>query len=191
MLSAGLLPGTALAQTTPAQTTPAQTTPAPAVTPAKSDPTQAKLPNLPLSITPNAELLSLSDEGILKAFPSGHRPEAVLLSGDAKVTISFDWRDTKLSSADVPVMLTRFPAVIKAQVPGIKSIKQQIMTLNGTNWADFIFVAPGKSGDVRREMMITSAQGRMLVLTISSNLADYPKNEAAVRALTSSIRLTE
>ena len=159
-------------------------------TPAATAPTLAKLPNLPLSIAPSDALLKLSDEGILKAFPSGNRPEAVLLSSDSKVTMSFEWRDTKLAPADVATMLTRFPAIIKSQVPGIKSLKQQMLPLNGTNWADFVFVAPGRSGDVRREMLITSAQGRMLVLTISSNLLDYTaKNEAAVRTLTNSLRV--
>ena len=170
LLSASVVPGVAHAQA--------------------SAPTLAKLPNLPLSIAPSDTLQMLKEEGIQKAFPTGNRPEAVLLTADSKVTMSFEWRDTKLAPADVPTMLTQFPAVIRAQVPGIKTLKQQMLTLNGNNWADFIFVAPGKGVDVRRELLITSAQGRMLVLTISSNLLDYTsKNEAAVKALTGSMRI--
>ena len=148
-----------------------------------------KLTNLPISLEPGDKLFVLSDAGIQKAFPTGNRPDAVFLSKDSKLSLTFEWRATKLGSADVNTMLTQFPTVIRAQVPGIKSLKQQALNLNGDTWADFVFVAPGKTGDVRREMLITSAQGRMLVLTISSNLSDYGKNEADVQALTSSIRL--
>ena len=149
----------------------------------------AKLANLPISVEPNDRLLILSDAGIQKAFPSGNRPDAVFLSNDSKVSMTFEWRDTRLAAADVNTMLAQFPAVIRSQVPGVRSLKQQLLSVNGNSWADFVFVAAGKAGDVRREMMITSAQGRMLVLTISSNLADYGKNEIDVKALTSSIRV--
>ena len=148
-----------------------------------------KLTNLPLTLDPGAKLFVLSDAGIQKTFPVGSRPDAVFLSKDSKLSMTFEWRATKLAAADINTMLTQFPAVIRAQVPGIKSLKQQPVTLNGDTWADFVFVAPGKAGDVRREMLITSAQGRMLVLTISSNLADYGKNEADVKALTNTIDL--
>jgi hypothetical protein len=152
----------------------------------------AKLGNLPVSFEPSTKLMVLNDAGIQKVFPSGNRPDAVLLSGDSKVSMAFEWRDAKLATGDVNTMLAQFPAVIRSQVPGIKTLKQQMVNMNGNSWADFVFVTAGKtaaSGDVRREMLITSAQGRMLVLTISSNVADYAKNEADVKAVTSSIRL--
>lgn len=151
--------------------------------------TPTKLGTLPVTLEPGSKLFVLSDAGIQKAFPSGNRPDAVFVSKDSKVSLSFEWRTTKLAATDLNTMLTQFPAVIRAQVPGIKSLKQQTVTLNGDQWADFVFVAPGKAGDVRRELLITSAQGRMLVLTISSTLADYGKNEADVQALTNSLKI--
>ncbi|GGJ63618.1 hypothetical protein [Deinococcus aquiradiocola] len=147
------------------------------------------IPNLPLSLDTGERLQMLTDKGVQKIFPAGNRPEAVFLSPDSKLSLAFEWRDAKLNKADVATMLTQFPTVIRAQVPGIKSLKQQMVTLNGNEWADFVFVAPSRTGDVRREMLITSAQGRMLVLTISSTIADYSKNEADVKAFTNSIKL--
>jgi hypothetical protein len=148
-----------------------------------------KLGNLPLSLEAGNKLMVLNDTGIQKIFPTGNRPDAVMLSSDKKVSLAFEWRDIKLTKSDVNVMLAQFPAVIRAQVPGIKTLSQNLINMNGSTWADFVFVASGKAGDVRREMLITSAQDRMLVLTISSNVADYPKNEPDVKALTGSIRL--
>lgn len=151
-----------------------------------------RLPNLPVSFEPSTKLMVLNDAGIQKIFPSGNRPDAVMLSADNKISLAFEWRDAKLPASDVNTMLTQFPAVLRSQVPGIKTLKQQLVNLNGASWADFVFVTGGKTaaaGDVRREMLITSAQGRMLVLTISSNLADYSRHEADVRALTGSLRL--
>ncbi len=148
-----------------------------------------RLGNLPLSVEPGEKLLLLTDAAIQKTFGAANRPDAVFFSSDKKVSMAFEWRDIKLANADVNTMLDKFPAVIRSQVPGVKTMKQQLLSLNGNSWADFVFVAPGKAGDVRREMLITSAQGRMLVLTISSNLADYSRNEADVKAMTDSIRL--
>ena len=148
-----------------------------------------RLGNLPLSVEPGEKLLLLTDAAIQRTFGAGNRPDAVFFSSDKKVSMAFEWRDIKLASGDVNTMLDKFPAVIRSQVPGVKTMKQQLLSLNGNNWADFVFVAPGKTGDVRREMLITSAQGRMLVLTISSNVADYSKNETDVKAMIDSIRL--
>ena len=41
----------------------------------------------------------------------------------------------------------------------------------------------------RRELLVTSAGGRMLVVTIAGNMKDYAKNEAVVRTLTNSVRV--
>ena len=148
-----------------------------------------KLTNLPLSLDPGAKLFVMSDAYLLKKFPTGSCPDLLFKTSDDKVSIAFEWRGTKLTPADVNTMLTQFPAVIMAQVPGIKTLNKQMLKLNGNDWADFVFVAPNKLGDVRRELLITSAQGRMLIVTVSSNLADYGKNEADVKALTGSMTL--
>lgn len=150
---------------------------------------RATLSALPLSVESNARLYALTSAGIKQAFPGNSQPEAVFLSEDRKVTVSLEWRSSKLAQTEVPGLLTSFGNVIRSQVPGLKSFKAQPATIGGSTWSQFVFVAPGKVGDVRRELLITSLQGRMLVVTVSGLVADYSRNETPIRALVNSIRL--
>lgn len=149
-----------------------------------------KLSNLPVSVEPSAKLLTLTDAGIRSAFPSAAgRPDAVFMTEDRKVSVAFEWRDGKLAPNEVEKLVTQFPGVIRAQVPGIKTLKAGLVQMGGSPWAQFVFTTPGQGDDLRRELMMTSVGGRVLVLTIAGNVKDYSRNEAVIRTLTGSVRL--
>lgn len=149
-----------------------------------------KLGNLPLSLEPNAKLFTLSDAGIRQAFPSAAgRPDAVFLTEDRKVSVAFEWRTSKLAVNEIDKLVAQFPAVIRTQVPNIKSLKASTLQLGGTPWAQFVFTTPSSGDDLRRELLVTSLDGRMLVVTIAGNLKDYSRNESVVRNLANSVRL--
>lgn len=149
-----------------------------------------KLGALPLTVEPNAKLLTLSDEGIRKAFPSAAgRPNFVFLTEDRKVSVAFEWRDGKLASNEVEKLVSQFPALIRAQVPNVKSLKANVLQMGGASWAQFVFTTPGQGDDLRRELLMTSLQGRVLVITVAGNVKDYSRNEAVVRSLTNTVRL--
>lgn len=149
-----------------------------------------KLGTLPLSLEPNAKLLFLSEEGIRSAFPSAAgRPDAVFMTEDRKVSVAFEWRSSKLAVNEVEKLVAQFPAVIRSQVPNIKSLKSELVQVGGAPWAQFVFTTPSTGDDLRRELLVTSLSGRMLVLTIAGNLKDYSRNETVVRALANSVRL--
>ncbi|ADV67243.1 hypothetical protein [Deinococcus maricopensis] len=146
------------------------------------------LPNLPVSVDAPS-LLELNAGGISKLFPGVNRPEAVLLTGDQRVVMSFEWRPTSLRTTEVGTLVQQFPAVLRKQVPNLKSLTQGALQLNGTQWAQFVITAPGKTGDVRREMLVTSAGGRMLILTISGLATDYTKNLGTILAFRNSLKV--
>ncbi|ASN80827.1 MULTISPECIES: hypothetical protein [Deinococcus] len=149
-----------------------------------------KLGTLPLSLEPNAKLLTLNQAGIAQAYPSAAgRPDAVFLTEDRKVTMSFEWRQGKLSGADVTKLVSQFPSVIRSQVPNLKSLKSGTLESGGSTWAQFVFTTPGKTDDLRREMLVTSLQGRMFVITVAGTVKDYSRNEAVVQSLLRSIKL--
>ncbi|MBB5378270.1 hypothetical protein HNQ07_003771 [Deinococcus metalli] len=152
-----------------------------------------KLANLPLSVEPNAKLLTLSSEGIRTAFPAATgRPDAVFMTEDRKVSVAFEWRASKLAVNEVEKLVAQFPAVIRAQVPNVKTLKATLLQVGGAPWAQFVFTTPpsaAQGDDLRRELLVTSLGGRMLVLTIAGNLKDYSRNEAVVRTLTNSVHL--
>src|SRR6476469_9733624 len=64
--------------------------------------TPVKLANLPLSVEPNARLLTLSTEGIRTAFPAAAgRPDAVFMTEDRTVSVAFEWRTSKLAVNEI------------------------------------------------------------------------------------------
>lgn len=149
-----------------------------------------KLGNVPVTVEPNARLLTLSAAGIRTAFPSAAgRPDAVFLTEDRKVSVAFEWRSSKLAKNEITTLVEQFPSVIRAQVPNVKSLKASLVQVSGTPWAQFVFTTPGQGDELRRELLVTSAGGRMLVLTIAGNVKDYGRNEAVIRALANSVRV--
>ena len=151
--------------------------------------TPAPLQNLPLSVETSDTLLTLTPAAIQKIYPAQSRPEAVFLTGDKKVTMGFEWRQASLKPAEVSGLVGQFPAVIKSQVPGLKTLTPKLVTIQGTPWAQFIYTLSGKNGDLRREMLITSAQGRMLILNVDSSMKDYTTNDQAVRTFVNGVKL--
>ena len=149
-----------------------------------------KLGNLPVSVEPNSKLLTLTPAGIRSAFPSASgRPGAVFMTEDRKVSVALEWRTGKLAPNEVERLVTQFPAVIRAQVPGVKALKAELLPLSGRNWAQFVFTTPGQGDDLRRELLMTSAGGRILVVTVAGNVRDYSRNEATVRGFLSGLRV--
>lgn len=149
-----------------------------------------KLGILPVTVEPNAKLLTLTAEGIRKAFPSAAgRPDVVFVTEDRKVSVAFEWREGKLATNEVEKLVAQFPALIRAQVPNIKSLKANVLQQGGTSWAQFVFTTPGQGDELRRELLMTSLNGRLLVVTVAGNVKDYSRNEAVIRNLTGSVRL--
>ncbi|MEF2276911.1 hypothetical protein V3W47_01290 [Deinococcus sp. YIM 134068] len=149
-----------------------------------------RLQTVPVTVEPNARLLTLNDAGIAKVFPSAAgRPNAVFLTEDRKVSVALEWREGRLAPAEVQGLVNQFPAVIRSQVPNVKSLKAGLVQMGGTSWAQFVFTTPGQGDDVRRELLVTSLQGRTLVMTIAGKVGDYSRNEAIIRNLANSVRL--
>lgn len=149
-----------------------------------------QLKNMPLTLEPNATLLTLKEEGIRTAFPSAAgRPDVVFLTADRKVSVAFEWRSSKLATNEVEKLVSQFPAVIRSQVPNVKTLKSELVQIGPTPWAQFVFTTPSTGDDLRRELLVTSMGGRMLVVTIAGNMKDYSRNEAVVRNLANSVRL--
>ncbi|RJF73447.1 MULTISPECIES: hypothetical protein [Deinococcus] len=154
--------------------------------------TTGKVGDLPLAVDLGPKVSMLNDAWIRKAYPRfDGRPDAVFRTEDGRVTMTFQWREAKLAPSEVERLATEYPAVLKSQVPGLKTLKANVMQLNGKNWAQIILTAPGQSDDLRRELLMTSLKGRMLVVTIQSNVKDFARNEAQVRAFTSSLKSLE
>ncbi len=151
----------------------------------------AQLSNLPLSVETSDTLLTLTPAAIQKIYPSQSRPEAVFLTNDKKVTMGFEWRQAALKPGEVSGLVSQFPAVIKSQVAGLKTLTPKLLTIQGTPWAQFIYTLAGKNGDLRREMLVTSAQGRMLILNVDSSVKDYSTNDIAVRTFVNGIKLSQ
>lgn len=149
-----------------------------------------RLQNVPVTVESNPKLYVLNDAGIAKAFPSAAgRPEAVFLTEDRKVTVAFDWREAALAPNGVAALTESFVAGLRTQVPNLKTVRSAAVQVGGHPWGQIIFTTPGQGDDRRFEMLLTSAGGRLLVVTIASSVKDYSRNENLIRNFASSLRV--
>ncbi len=151
-----------------------------------------KLDPMPVSVESNDKMLMLNEAGIKTVYPSAlGRPNKVFVTPDHKVSVAFEWRNSQLAPNEVNKLSRQFPAVIRSQVPDLKSLKSGTTRVGGTSWARFIFTTSSTipTEEMRSEMMVTSAGGRMLVVTIAGTAKDYAANQTVVRGLVSSIKV--
>lgn len=144
---------------------------------------------LPLSADVPDKMLSLTPQGIAQIYPQNNRPAAVFLSADKKVSISLEQRRTPLKPQDIGVLVGQYPAVIKAQVPGLSSLVSRQLTINGVPWAQFVYTLPVKGGERRRETLLGSADGKLLMVNVDSTVNDYNKNQVDVRGFINSLQV--
>lgn len=148
-----------------------------------------QIAKLPLSADVPAKMLSLTPEAIAKIYPQSARPEAVYLTADKKVALSFEQRRTPLKPNEISALVGQYPAVIKSQVPGLGSLVSKQLTIGGTPWAQFVYTLPSKAGERRRETLLGSVGGKLLMLNIDSTVSDYSKNQVDVRSFVNSLQV--
>lgn len=152
--------------------------------------TPVKLNDLPVQVEVNSKLYKLTTDGIRAIFPSAAgRPDAVFMTADRKVSVAFEWREGKLAPNEVGLLVKQFPAVIRAQVPNVTKLDSDLIKVGSKPWAKFVMTTPSKGDQLRRELLMTSASGRILVVTIAGNVKDYVRNQAVIQKLTKSIKV--
>lgn len=151
----------------------------------------ARNAGLPVSIQKDDRFLILSGAGLVKAFPKADtRPDIVFVTKDRQVTIALEYRNTALRTNEITTLKTAYPAVLRRQMPSIKTLNADIVRAGGNQWAQFVMTLPGKNGTERRlEQLMTSVGNRPLVVTIDGTSAGYKANETAVRNLVNSIQV--
>ncbi len=145
------------------------------------------VPGVPVTVDLPSTARQLNSAQIERAFPGQGAPQAVFTTDDQKVVMSFEWRASHLLPSELTQLDADFSKVIQAKNP--KSFTHRLISINGSPWAQFVFVTPGRAGDVRNEMLITSAAGRTLVVNINATVNDYTKNQKLAQAIANSIRL--
>lgn len=145
------------------------------------------VPGIGITFEAPKTLRALSAPQIKTTFQGQGAPQSVFLTDDQKVVMSFEWRGAALKRDELIALDSQFAKVIQSKSP--KSFTHGLRMINGTQWAQFVFVVPGKAGDVRNEMLVTSYKGRMLVVNLNSTVADYTRNQTTALNMTNSLSL--
>lgn len=150
---------------------------------------QVDVPGVPVSFSAPAGLRALTQEQLRTVYQNRAVPAAVYTTDDRRVTVVFEYRQTPLRPAEVAPLVSAFGSVIRNRMPGVLRLQQDLIKIQGNDWAQFVYTTPGADGENRHEMLVTSANGRMLVVTVASTLRDYNRNEAALLGLTRTLRV--
>jgi hypothetical protein len=123
-------------------------------------------------------------------YPSKRGPAFVVGNERRTTTIAFDLKADRLPADKLPEVQATLEKVFERIVPGLEWKARKLIELQGQPWIYLEMSSRAVDTDIHNLMLITSRQGRMLVLNFNSTRAEFPAVEAALRRSIESLRLT-
>ena len=132
-------------------------------------------------------LLSRADIDQLYAPTRG--PGFVIGNAAHNVTISYDLKPQDISVLNLAQSLKAFEQIFEQRLPGLVWKERKLMELEKQQWLQLEFLSKSGGIEYYNIMLITPIKGQMLVLNLSSTVAEFPKSEPQLRAVMKSIAL--
>ncbi len=119
-----------------------------------------------------------------------NRPKYIY--SNSKTTTSIAINLTESSSLQ-PQQLTEFRSLMEQSlarmIPGLRWIKKEFITLNGTEWARLELISNAIDTDIHNIMLMTSFEGKPLMFNFNSTKEEYSSVEKELNASILSIKL--
>jgi hypothetical protein len=94
-------------------------------------------------------------------YPGANAPAYVLTNGDGSTNIAFDHKQVAVSPDEIP----KLEAPMREQFSGMKINSSGTRQVNGTSFLMFDFDSPSPEGDIRNLLLMSSLEGRLLVIS--------------------------
>jgi hypothetical protein len=115
-----------------------------------------------------------------------HRPKYIYSNSKASTSIAVNLTEnSSLQSQQLAEFKTFMEQTLVRMTPGLKWVKKEIITLNGTEWARLEFMSNAIDTDIHNIMLMTSFQGKPLMLNFNSTKEEFASVE---KGLSDSIR---
>lgn len=96
-------------------------------------------------------------------YPGANAPAYVLTNGDGSTNIAFDHKPVAMSPDEIP----KLEAPMREQFSGLKINSAGTRQINGTNFLMFDFDSPSPDGDIRNLLVMSSLEGKLLVISFN------------------------
>lgn len=135
------------------------------------------------------DFYKMSKEEIANKFPPVRPPQAAFANNRrVTVTVAINHTQSKLS----PAQLGEFGAFMKKTVGAMGELeKDETVTINGNSWYRLVLKTEAADQPIRNEMLMTSADGRALLINLNSTVKDYPAYQKQLDAIRNSLKIVK
>ncbi len=162
------------------------TTAALLVTPALA--ARVTVPGTTLSLEVPPGFAPMTADVIALKYPRGVPPRLVYTTPDTRVNIAFELRDATLPAGQLKAFGAYMKAFIASNLRVLSWERNGLRALGGRDWYELAFTFQAADQPVYDRILITSEQGRALVVTANATVTALPQHRGALDAALNSIR---
>jgi hypothetical protein len=123
-------------------------------------------------------------------YPMENRPKYIYSNSEFTTSIAVNLTE---NSSLQPQQLAEFRSVMEKflarMIPGIRWIKKEFITLNGTEWARLEFTSKAIDTDIHNIILMTAFEGKPLMFNFNSTKEEFAAVKKELNASIMSIKL--
>lgn len=132
---------------------------------------------------------ALSDAEIAIKFPNAAPPANGVGNAKRTTTIVFEFKQIPLSPEAMGKMAQALQDGMEWGVPGLRWVRRDSVSLGGQDWIWMEATSRAIDTDIHNIVLLTSHQGRALMMNFNATREDFVKLEPALRESIHSIRI--
>ena len=150
--------------------------------------TRVTVPGTTLSLEVPSGFTRMTADMIALKYSRGVPPRMVYTTADSRVNIAFELRDSKLPAARLGEFGVFMKDFIGKNIKVLKWEGSGPRSLGGRAWYELAFTFQATDQPVYDRLLITSEQGRALVVTVNATTQDLPKYRPVLDQAINSLR---
>jgi hypothetical protein len=156
------------------------------------DPDRVSFANGRVSFVPPAGFRPLTQEEINLKFPTANAPRHVYANETLTVSVGITFSAARLSIQELP----EFKDAMEQMLPrlargGLQWHTREIVEINRQRWIHFNFTSHAIDTDVINHMYITAFDGKPLLISFNSVVAEYEKAKKLIEQSRDTIEVRE
>ena len=126
-----------------------------------------------VTFTPPPGFAAWTKEQIGRKYPPGpNAPQHVWANSErGTISVAVTFSPARISPEELPELKQFLEGFLPRALPGIRWLKREFVTINGTRWVHFAMTSKAIDTTIYNDMYFTSFDGKMLGFNFNSTLA--------------------
>lgn len=109
----------------------------------------------------------MSEEMLQIKYPNDNRPSIVLSDSRGTVNVAMDHKSVSVEPTQIAGVYSTLERTFKNLYPSATWNRSEVVVVGGRTWAVLDLFTPAIDGEIRNIMMVTSLEGRLLVISFN------------------------